>query len=197
MGVARMKRPPPLASSSRLALEYSPASPTNRTRPSRIVRRSSLIVCTVVTSGVLPGNTQERTGTPSRVTARAITTCGSLSRPSLLCPRLRKGSKVSPRHAVPALAQRLEGEPAPLLAGDVLLVTLEPGRGAVIEDQVDVELEQIDRPPEHRLLDGIAVQGQDVQGAVELVKAEVTRLGELRSMLVDEVQAAACSSAAC
>ena len=80
--------------------------------------------------------------------------------------------------AVPAPAQRLEGEPAPLLAGDVLLVALEPGGGAVVEDQVDVELEQIGRAPEHRLLDGVAVLGQDVQGAVELVKAEVARLGQ-------------------
>ena len=59
------------------------------------------------------------------------------------------------------------------MAGDVLLVAFEPSRGAIVEDQVDVELEQIDRPPEHRLLDGVAVLGQDVQGAVELVKAEV------------------------
>src|SRR4029079_16708402 len=49
--------------------------------------------------------------------------------------------------AVPALAQRLEGEPAPLLAGDVLLVTLEPGGGAVVEDQVDGEAYQVHTPP--------------------------------------------------
>src|SRR5215208_5197690 len=160
MGVARMKRPAPLASWSRLALEYSPASPTNRTRPSRIVRRSSLILCTVVTSGVLPGNTHEH----------AVTGDGQGDHHlRIVVPAFL---------AVPAFAQRLEGEPAPLLAGDVLLVTLEPGGGAVIEDQVDVELEQIDRPPEHRLLDGITVQGQDIQGAVELVKAEVTCLGQ-------------------
>ena len=47
-----------LLSSLRLALAYSPASPTNRTRPSRIARRSFLIVCTVVTSGVLPEKIQ-------------------------------------------------------------------------------------------------------------------------------------------
>ena len=54
-----------------------------------------MILCTVATSGVAPGKTQDRTGRPSRVTASAITTCGSLSRPSLLCPRRRSGSKVS------------------------------------------------------------------------------------------------------
>jgi hypothetical protein len=79
---------------------------------------------------------------------------------------------------VPALAQWLERQPAPFMAGDVLLVTREPGGGGIVEDQVDIELEQIDRPPEHRLLDGVAVLGQDVQGAVELVKAEVARLGQ-------------------
>jgi site-specific DNA recombinase len=80
--------------------------------------------------------------------------------------------------AVPAFAQRLEGEPAPFMAGDVLLVARKPSRGAIVEDQIDVELEQIDRPPEHCLLDGVAMLGQEIHGAVELVEAEPARLGQ-------------------
>ena len=64
------------------------------------------------------------------------------------------------------------------MGGDVLLVGLEPGGGRVVEHQVDVELEQVGRAPEHRLLDRVPVLGQDIQGAVELVQAEVARLGQ-------------------
>src|SRR3954452_1540618 len=85
---------------------------------------------------------------------------------------------VPPLLAVPAPAQRREGQPAPLVGGDVLLVGLEPGGGAVVEHQVDVELEQVDRAPEHRLLDRGPVLGQEVHGAVELVQADVARLGQ-------------------
>ena len=85
---------------------------------------------------------------PSRVTASAMITCGSLSRPSLECPRL---------------LQRREGQAAPALGRDVLVVAFEPGGGGVVEDQVDVELEQIDAVPEHLLLDRIAVLGEDVR----------------------------------
>ena len=57
------------------------------------------------------------------------------------------------------------------MAGCVLLVALEPGGSGVIEDQVDVQLEQIDAVPEDLLLDRIAVLGQDVERAIELVEA--------------------------
>ena len=90
-------------------------------------------------------------------------TCGSLSRPSLQCPRF---------------LQRREGQAAPALGRDVLVVAFEPGGGGVVEDQVDVELEQIDAVPEHLLLDRIAVLGQDVQGAIELVEGEILGRGQ-------------------
>jgi hypothetical protein len=90
-------------------------------------------------------------------------TWGSLSRPSLECPRW----------GVPALAQRREGQAPPLVAGHVLLVALEPGGGGIVEDQVDVELEQVDAVPEHLLLDRIAVFGQDIQRPIELVEGKV------------------------
>jgi hypothetical protein len=54
--------------------EYIPASPTNMQRPSRQVRRSSLIRATVATSAVSPGKTHDLTGMPSRVTASAMMT---------------------------------------------------------------------------------------------------------------------------
>ena len=54
--------PPPAASAWKLAAETMPASPTNRQRVSCQSRRSRLTCATVVTSTVLPGNTQCRTG---------------------------------------------------------------------------------------------------------------------------------------
>jgi hypothetical protein len=79
---------------------------------------------------------------------------------------------------MPALAQGGEGQAAPLVGCNVLLVALEPGRGGVIEDQVDVQLEQIDAVPEHLFLDGIAVLGQQVQGAIELTEGEIPGRGQ-------------------
>ena len=79
---------------------------------------------------------------------------------------------------VPALPQRREGQAAPALGRDVLVVAFEPGGGGVVEDQVDVELEQIDAVPEHLLLDRIAVLGQDVERAIELVEGEIPGLGQ-------------------
>ena len=43
----------------------------------------------IAVSAVLPGKVQQRTGTPSRVTAIPITTWGRSSRRSLLCPKVR------------------------------------------------------------------------------------------------------------
>jgi hypothetical protein len=74
---------------------------------------------------------------------------------------------------VPALSQRREGQTPPLVVGDVLLVAFEPSGGGIVEDQVDVQLEQIDAVPEHLLLDRIAVLGQDVQRAIELIEGKV------------------------
>jgi hypothetical protein len=74
---------------------------------------------------------------------------------------------------VPALSQRGEGQAPPRVARDVLLVALEPGGGGVVEDQVDVQLEQVDAVPEHLPLNRIAMLGEDVQRAVELVEGQV------------------------
>jgi len=43
----------------------------------------------IAVSAVSPGKVQHRTGTPSRVTAIAITTCGRSPRWSLECPNAR------------------------------------------------------------------------------------------------------------
>jgi hypothetical protein len=80
--------------------------------------------------------------------------------------------------AVAALAQGREGEPAPVVLGEVLLVGAEPGRGGVVEHQVDVELEQVDRAPEHVPLDRVALLGQEIERTVELVQPQPLRLGE-------------------
>ena len=87
-----------------------------------------------------------------------MTTCGSVSRPSL---------------GVPELSERREGQAAPALGRDVLVIACEPSGGRVVEDQVDVELEQIDAVPEHLLLDRVAVLGEDVERAVELVEGQI------------------------
>jgi hypothetical protein len=39
------------------------------------------LLSTAVTSAVFPGNTHDRTGNPSRVTAKPTTSCGTSSRP--------------------------------------------------------------------------------------------------------------------
>lgn len=64
-------------SSVRLSSEFMPELATNIARPRFQPRRSERTICTVLTSAVLPGSTQLRTGTPSRVTARATSTCGA------------------------------------------------------------------------------------------------------------------------
>jgi len=43
----------------------------------------------LVVHPVTPGNVQHRTGTPSRVTAIAMTTCGGSGRKSFECPNAR------------------------------------------------------------------------------------------------------------
>ncbi len=58
---------------------------------------------------------------------------------------------------VPTLAQGMERQPAPFMAGDIRLVGLEPGCGGVVEHEIDVELEEIHATPKDLLLDGIAV----------------------------------------
>ena len=67
---------------------------------------------------------------------------------------------------------------APALGRDVLVVAFEPSGGGVVEDQIDVELEQIDAVPEHLLFDRIAVLGQDVERAIELVEGKIPGLGQ-------------------
>src|SRR4051812_30101956 len=148
---------------TRLSAEYIPASPTNTQRPSRQARRSSLMQATVVTSAVSPGSTQERTGMPSRVTARAIITCGWLSRPSLLWPRRRNGAYSLP----------------PQLTMLVRFVDLEVGGGGIVEDQIDIEAEQIGGAQEHRALDLIRPDGEEVERTVELMEREVPGLRQV------------------
>ncbi len=60
---------------------------------------------TTVTSAVLPGSTQERTGTPCRVTVMAITACGLRGRSSLRRPR-RRGA---PRRCIVVVHTNLDG----------------------------------------------------------------------------------------
>jgi len=75
---------------SRFAFETMPASPTNTQGLNRQPLSSSFTLATAVTSAVLPGKIQCRTGKPSRVTASPITIYGTSLRPFLMCPRLRK-----------------------------------------------------------------------------------------------------------
>ncbi len=49
-------------------------------------------------------------------------------------------------------------------------------RGGVVENQVNVELEQIGAVPEHLLFDRIAMFGQNIHGAVELIEPEILGL---------------------
>ena len=79
---------------------------------------------------------------------------------------------------MPALAKRLEAQPAPLVAGDIRLVGLEPGRGGIVEHQVDVQLEEIHATPKDLLLDGIAVLGEQVERSIKLAQGQIPRLGQ-------------------
>ena len=78
---------------------------------------------------------------------------------------------------MPTLAQRIERQPAPLVAGDIRLVGLEPGGGGVVEHQIDVQLEEIHATPKDLLLDGIAVLGQQVERPIKLAQGQILRLG--------------------
>ena len=125
-------------------------------------RRSSLTFATVVTSTVLPGNTQWRTGNPSRVTAMPTTICGA-SLPILAVPAL-------PRCGVGLLAGRLAAADVAILVATVLVV-------------VYVEIEQVGHPVEDGLLDGVLVRFQEVHGAIELVQFQGLRPVDMRVFL--------------
>lgn len=73
-----------------MASEENPESVTVTTRPSRQFRRPSLTSVMTVWSLVPPGQVQQRTGMPSRVTARPMTICGRSLRWSLECPYWRR-----------------------------------------------------------------------------------------------------------
>ena len=104
---ARMYFPPPSAKVRRFASEFIPASPTKTHRFSRHPRRSALTCSTVVTSVVLPGNTHERTGHPSRVTARPTTSWGTSLRPFFEYPYRRSaGYAWRPAKALPRCGVR-------------------------------------------------------------------------------------------
>ena len=78
-----------LKEQTKAAAEANPRSATHTIRRRFHDPRSSLILRIMPWSPALPGNVQHRTGTPSRVTAIAITTCGRSGRWSLECPNWR------------------------------------------------------------------------------------------------------------
>jgi hypothetical protein len=80
---------PPLARAWESAWDTMPASPTNRQRVNCQPLRSSWSLAAVATPAVFPGNTQCRTGKPSRATASPSAICGASPRPFLLRPGLR------------------------------------------------------------------------------------------------------------
>ena len=97
---------------------------------------------------------------PSRVTARAMTTCGSASWSVL---------------AVAALAQRREQPSAPQLSVRVGFVDLEVRRGGVVEDQVDIQAQQVGAAQEHVAFDLLRPDCEEVERAVELIDHELAR----------------------
>ena len=102
-----MYLPPPRARVSRFAFETMPASPTNTQRLNCQPLSSSFTLATAVTSTVLPGKIQCRTGKPSRVTASPITICGTSLRPFLVCPCLRRAWEVlRPAATLPCTSPR-------------------------------------------------------------------------------------------
>jgi hypothetical protein len=80
--------------------EAKPRSATHTSRDRFHPARSSFTIRMMEVSAVSPGKVQHRTGTPSRVTAIAITTCGRSSRRSLECPNRRVPASVG--FAVPS-----------------------------------------------------------------------------------------------
>ena len=80
---------------------------------------------------------------------------------------------VPPLFAMPTLTQRVEGQAPPLLTGDILLVTFEPGGGGVVENQIHIELEQIGAVPEDFFFDHIAMFGQKIHGPIKLVEPKI------------------------
>jgi hypothetical protein len=71
--------------------------------------------------------------------------------------------------AVAALAKRLEGEPPPFMAGDVLIVRFKPRCGRIVKNKINVKLEQIGAVPENLLFDRVTMLGEEIQGSVELI----------------------------
>ncbi len=112
---------------------------------------------TVVASTVVPGNTHERTGSPSRVRAQAD-------------DHLRVA--VAAVLAVPALAQGRQRLPTARLVVLILVIDLDVHARRVPEDEVDVGAEQIRRPEEDLALDGLAMRVEEVQGEVALFERE-------------------------
>ena len=96
-------------------------------RPSFQPRRLSFTWVTVVASTVLPGNTQERTGNPSRVRARPTTTGGWFPRPFCCSPACAAA----------------EGRVALGLALGVFVIDLKVHTGRIPEDEVHISLGEI------------------------------------------------------
>src|SRR4051812_31523789 len=156
--------PPPAAKALKFAAETMPASPTNRRRVSCQSRRSRLARATVVTSTVLPGNTQCRTGKPSRVTAKPTTICGASLRPFLDSPCLR-GALYGFRPA----ATRAMHDVLCVVAA-IGLVDFEVQRRGVVEQHLHAQVQQIGHAVEDLSLDGLLVGLHEVHRPVQVLQ---------------------------
>ena len=116
----------------------------------------------MVTSTVLPGKTQWRTGKPSRVTASPTTTCGASSRPFFDFPRLRSARQGGVRAVHPLLALRCP----------VLLIDLEVHRGRVVEHPLHVERKQVGETKVQPLFQRLLVRFEKVHRAVRMVQLQ-------------------------
>ena len=124
----------------------------------------------IAVSAVSPGKVQHRTGTPSRVTAIAITTCGRSGRWSLECPNARVPASAG---LVVSSSVRVVGQLGELVGG----LGLPVGGGGVHEHDVKIKIEEVGDRGEH--LGGDLVQGveQEVHRRVGGVVGEPRAAG--------------------
>ncbi|MBC6445410.1 MAG: hypothetical protein GDA50_08345 [Alphaproteobacteria bacterium GM202ARS2] len=60
------------------------------------------------------------------------------------------------------LTKWLEGELAPFMTSDVLIIRFKPRGGRIVKDKINIELEQIGTVPKHLLFDRLAMFGQKI-----------------------------------